>query len=262
MHAAPHTGPSRRHLTDLAHELRQSLGSLDAVAYYLNLIVPPEDARVREQVGRLRPLVEQANWSLTCALELSNPDPLDLHLANLNDLVSHILTSRRSTIGSLATLGLGEDLARVQLDFRRARTMLESLLFLASLYLEDALAAVADEGNPLPSLASGPPPSSEPLANLAQPANLTQPIWTNQPNTAQPGIIHVEPHAVPSGVLLVIHAIPALAVGSHGNLGPGSHLILASAARIAGLHGGQFSHSMGPHGARFDIEFPAFAPGQ
>jgi signal transduction histidine kinase len=47
-------------LADFAHRLRQPLSALEAVASYLDLIVP-EDARVREQLRRIHLQIEQAD---------------------------------------------------------------------------------------------------------------------------------------------------------------------------------------------------------
>src|SRR5439155_19065987 len=56
-------------LRDIAHELRQPLSTIESVAYYLTLIVPPEDEKVQEQLARLQQLVEQSNWILTSGLQ-------------------------------------------------------------------------------------------------------------------------------------------------------------------------------------------------
>jgi signal transduction histidine kinase len=40
-------------LADFAHRLRQPLSTLDALAFYLDLIARPEDAQVHEQLRRM-----------------------------------------------------------------------------------------------------------------------------------------------------------------------------------------------------------------
>ena len=40
-------------LADFAHQLRQPLSALEALACYLDLIIGPEDARVHEQLRRM-----------------------------------------------------------------------------------------------------------------------------------------------------------------------------------------------------------------
>jgi nitrogen-specific signal transduction histidine kinase len=57
-------------LGSLAHELRQPLSTIEAIAYYLSMIVPPEDAKIQPQLARIRELVEQSNLILTSALGL------------------------------------------------------------------------------------------------------------------------------------------------------------------------------------------------
>jgi hypothetical protein len=41
-------------LADFAHQLRQPLSTLETLAFYLDLIVKPEDAQVHEQLRRVR----------------------------------------------------------------------------------------------------------------------------------------------------------------------------------------------------------------
>jgi len=40
-------------LADFAHQLRQPLSALKALAFYLDLIATPEDARIHEQLRRM-----------------------------------------------------------------------------------------------------------------------------------------------------------------------------------------------------------------
>jgi signal transduction histidine kinase len=40
-------------LADFAHQLRQPLSTLEALAFYLDLIAKPEDARVHEGLRRM-----------------------------------------------------------------------------------------------------------------------------------------------------------------------------------------------------------------
>jgi signal transduction histidine kinase len=53
---------------DLVHDLRQPLSSIEAIAYYLELRLSPEQAEVREYVLKLQVLVEEANRMLTRAV--------------------------------------------------------------------------------------------------------------------------------------------------------------------------------------------------
>lgn len=48
-------------LADFAHQMRQPLSTLEALACYLDLIVPPEDLRAHEQLGRMHMEIEHAD---------------------------------------------------------------------------------------------------------------------------------------------------------------------------------------------------------
>ena len=58
-------------LGTLAHELRQPLSNIEAIAYYLSMILPPDDAKIQPQLARIRELVEQSNLILSDALGLA-----------------------------------------------------------------------------------------------------------------------------------------------------------------------------------------------
>jgi nitrogen-specific signal transduction histidine kinase len=55
-------------LGKLAHELRQPLSNIEAIAYYLSMILPPGDEKVQTHLVRIRELVEQSNSILSAAL--------------------------------------------------------------------------------------------------------------------------------------------------------------------------------------------------
>ena len=58
-------------LGSLAHEMRQPLSNIEAIAYYLSMILPPDDAKIQPQLARIRELVEQSNSILSSALGLA-----------------------------------------------------------------------------------------------------------------------------------------------------------------------------------------------
>jgi signal transduction histidine kinase len=58
-------------LGTLAHELRQPLSNIEAIAYYLSMVLPPGDENIQAQLGRIRELVEQSNLILSAALGLA-----------------------------------------------------------------------------------------------------------------------------------------------------------------------------------------------
>ncbi len=62
-------------LGTLAHDLRQPLSNIEAIAYYLSMILPTNDAKIQPQLARIRELVEQSNSILSDALRLA-PAPV------------------------------------------------------------------------------------------------------------------------------------------------------------------------------------------
>ncbi len=49
------------------HDLRQPLSSIETIAFYLSMVLPPDDAKIQEQLARIRELVQESNEILSRA---------------------------------------------------------------------------------------------------------------------------------------------------------------------------------------------------
>ena len=63
--------PSQANIQTLAHDLRQPLSTIEAIAYYLEMTLPPELLEARRHLMRLQKLVEDSNAILTGAVDAS-----------------------------------------------------------------------------------------------------------------------------------------------------------------------------------------------
>ena len=125
----------------IAHELRQPLSTIESIAYYLSLILPPGEDRAREHVARLQQLVEQSNWILTCGLQIADQTPLAPVPLDLEQLIAQTISARTLQGHPPPILELSGDLPTVRLDPARGRALIENLL---ALFLH-----VASEGHPI-----------------------------------------------------------------------------------------------------------------
>lgn len=75
----------------MAHEIRQPLSTIESIAYYLTLILPPDDQKVHEQLNRIQQLVEQSNWIVTSAHHLTEPISLKREPIDLKHLIAHVI---------------------------------------------------------------------------------------------------------------------------------------------------------------------------
>src|SRR5579862_7739646 len=100
----------------IAHELRQPLGTIESIAYYLGLVLPRDDDRVRQQVVRLQQLVEQSNWILACGLQMADQTPLVPEPLDLEELITQTISTRTSRGDPQPRLELSGALPLVQLD--------------------------------------------------------------------------------------------------------------------------------------------------
>lgn len=112
----------------LAHELRQPLSNIEAIAYYLKMILPAGDVKIQAQLARIRVLVEQSNWILSNALSLAGSMPAVSQAVALEELITHSVIS--SGAQAEVRLALNGDLPLVHLDPRDGRELVDSLLML------------------------------------------------------------------------------------------------------------------------------------
>lgn len=83
--------PSTLHsgvISQLVHELRQPLGGIESLAYFLELALEDGDNELRDQCERIRQLVAQASWLLEDASLAASADEADRSAVDLNALVA------------------------------------------------------------------------------------------------------------------------------------------------------------------------------
>jgi len=51
----------------VVHDLRQPLSSIETIAFYLSMVLPPGDAKIQAQLERIRELVQESNEILSRA---------------------------------------------------------------------------------------------------------------------------------------------------------------------------------------------------
>lgn len=111
----------------LSHELRQPLSTMESIAYYLSMVTPRHDLRVRQQVDKLQHLVEQMNWVLADAVHFFQATPTNPQLVDLNELVSETITSRHDEQRPVE-VSLCDDVSMVEMDPSQARHCVQSLI--------------------------------------------------------------------------------------------------------------------------------------
>ncbi len=63
----PGAAAAKEALRELVHELRQPLSAIEAIAYYVEMTLPPELLQARQHMHRLQELVAQAESALAGA---------------------------------------------------------------------------------------------------------------------------------------------------------------------------------------------------
>jgi signal transduction histidine kinase len=116
-------------LATVAHELRQPLSNIEAIAYYLSMVLPPGDVKLQAQITRIRELVEQSSWILSSALRLEGSAPAAPQPVILDELITEAVSFSGAAQANVI-LSLSGDLPLVQLDPRAGRELVDSLLML------------------------------------------------------------------------------------------------------------------------------------
>jgi light-regulated signal transduction histidine kinase (bacteriophytochrome) len=118
-------------LRDIAHDLRQPLSTIEAIAYYLSLVLPHDDEKTHEQLDRLQLLVEQSNWILSNGLSLNDPPtPAAEQAATSVDLEEIIAQTLAARPAPSVELQLSGSLPRISADPAATRALIGNLITL------------------------------------------------------------------------------------------------------------------------------------
>jgi signal transduction histidine kinase len=117
-------------LRAVAHELRQPLSNIESIAYYLKLVSPCGDRKVKEQLSRIEELVEQSHWILSSALQLACPAALAPEDVDLEEIITEAVSLRPALSHAGFCLELAGELPLVRLDPGQGRRLVDLLLML------------------------------------------------------------------------------------------------------------------------------------
>ena len=162
-------------LRAIAHEIRQPLSAIESISYYLSLVVPDDDTH-REQLKRIRQLVEQSNWILSNGLSLTDPRPAAPETADLHELLAQALSSRPLLTDPPFKCDLASALPFAHLDPAYGRALIENLLGLFRQLATDthpALLRTAAAGNGVELQISTAAPGYRSVATLPPGAELS-----------------------------------------------------------------------------------------
>jgi signal transduction histidine kinase len=115
---------------DLAHELRQPLSAIESIAYYLTLVLPHDDEKVHEQLGRLQQLVEQSDWILSNGLQLNGPVSTSPVPLDFEELLTDVIASQSWPLACAPHLELAGGLPLTRVDPGLGRALAANLLML------------------------------------------------------------------------------------------------------------------------------------
>jgi len=73
--ASSYESAAKETISDLAHDLRQPLSTIEAIAYFLEMTLPADQLQARQYMRRLQQLVGEAESILHCALTAAGKLP-------------------------------------------------------------------------------------------------------------------------------------------------------------------------------------------
>jgi K+-sensing histidine kinase KdpD len=112
----------------VSHELRQPLSAMEAIAYYLEIVLPLAETKARDQVRKLQVLIEQASGILSDATNTLQEERPELESQDLNELISSYLADAAIREHTQVDLSLGDDIPLVAIDPAQMRHLLGNLL--------------------------------------------------------------------------------------------------------------------------------------
>jgi signal transduction histidine kinase len=115
-------------LRDMAHEIRQPLGAIESIAYYLSMVLSDSDGKHREQLTRIQQLVEQSNWILSNGLGLADGRAAEPETIDLEELITHVVAARPVSLDPPVVCAFATEPRLVRLDPGFGRALVENLL--------------------------------------------------------------------------------------------------------------------------------------
>ncbi len=112
----------------LAHQLRQPLSTIEAIAYYLSMTLPPRESKAIEQLEKMQLLVQEANVILSNAVHYFRAAPPHPVRIDLNDVVTDAMLEMRPWEGRPLRFTRGEGPIPVEVDPAQAAHMVRNLL--------------------------------------------------------------------------------------------------------------------------------------
>jgi signal transduction histidine kinase len=213
--ASENTAAVVRHI---AHELRQPLSSIESIAYYLGIVLPPAQTKARAQVAKLQDLIAQINWILADAVRFLQPATMQTDLLDLEEITGAAVAEWAQTHGVAVRIELAGGVPLVRVDPEQTRHLVQSLLFFGR--------QVARSGQAMT------------VRTLAEGGEVrlqvSAPVGDNELSDVESLFEPYQPH------------FPA-----------GSGLALASVRRIAEAHGARAAVEISPGQACFVVAFPA-----
>jgi signal transduction histidine kinase len=125
-----HTDIAPGVLARMTHEMAESLGAIESIAYYLRMVLPQEDERTQQQLGRIGELVASMNGTLSDALQYFQQVPLEPQILDLHALLAEAVSESISEALPIFHLHITDQPALIRVDANQGRHLLRSLFSL------------------------------------------------------------------------------------------------------------------------------------
>jgi signal transduction histidine kinase len=117
-------------MRQVAHQIRQPLSVIEAIAYFLDLVLSEAAEEGRSHVGKLRQQAHEIDRILSDTIHYLQASPPRFQQVDLARLVSHYVEELPPNSGLLIEQRLGGNLPRVEVDVQQVQHMLGNLLLL------------------------------------------------------------------------------------------------------------------------------------
>jgi PAS domain S-box-containing protein len=112
----------------VGHELRNPLGVISNAVYFLKMINPDSDEKVKKYLGMIETETKNAEKIISDLLEFARTKSVEREKTNLSDLINRSLARRPTPMNIEVTMSLPESLPMVLVDPRHIEQILENLV--------------------------------------------------------------------------------------------------------------------------------------
>lgn len=116
-------------VSQLAHELRQPLSTMESISCYLEIVLPAHETKARAQVAKMQELLRQTNWILSDAIHFLQAAQVRPVLMDWNETIMEIVSEGGANLGVDVEFSIDDAIPPILFDPEQAKHLTMGMYF-------------------------------------------------------------------------------------------------------------------------------------